>query len=57
MARFFRIDVCRLLQSSDWSKETGPSPVDLFKEEKKKRKAAAKKKAKKKAAPKKGGRR
>ena len=50
IAMVFRVDVCRLLEPTDWSKETGPSLVEQFKAEKEKKKLEAK--AKKKSAKK-----
>ena len=51
IAMALRIDVCRLVEPADWSKETGPSLLEIFKAEKKK--LEAKEKTKKKSAPKK----
>ncbi len=36
IAKVFRIDVFRLLEPTDWSKEAGPNPVEIFKAEKEK---------------------
>jgi len=57
IAEVLRINVRELLEPTDWSKETGPSKVDLFRAEKEKRIAEVKIKVKKKPSPKKRRRR
>jgi len=48
IARVFRIDVCRLLEPTNWQQEPGPTPVDILKAEKLKTKQKANAKNKKK---------
>jgi transcriptional regulator with XRE-family HTH domain len=45
IAKFFRIDVRNLIESTNWEKEKGPSPVEQYKAEKNKTKNESQKPA------------
>jgi transcriptional regulator with XRE-family HTH domain len=42
IARVFRIDVCRLLEPTNWQHESGPTAVEILKAEKEKAKQKGK---------------
>lgn len=44
ISKLLRINMQRLIEPTDWSSETGISPIDLYRAEKEKQKVATKKK-------------
>ena len=38
IAEFFRIDIRQLIEPTNWANQSGPAPVDLYKEKRKKEK-------------------